>query len=381
MLTTAQPIKFFPAKKDLPSFQVPSELRLNDLMVYLKTTETCQLNCDHCFTNGTNGRRIFFDPGMTIDWFHRLHAVSPTITGGSVAFHGGEPMLAPIADMERVWKECKDLWPNLWWTTTTNLVYTLDDEKRDFFKRAFTHGISTSWDKGIRFANQRQEDLWLKNVRILKEDGHKVTLMVSLSKSVLEIPVEEFLQWVIDLGIDYLHLERITPNGNAISNSHIMPTNSELDVWFVKLWEATLKMKTYDKFMNLFIDGILSSYVTAAHSGCRCRSCEKKIFTLNADGTIGGCPNAAVDNTFGHITNDIVDLLTSPGRVENIVCESQRNPLCYSCDVYDICNGDCHQLAWEGDLCASPKSLMRHLKENNDVQLYREVLGTFVAGE
>lgn len=360
---------------------LPEGVQLRDLMVYLKTTETCQLNCDHCFTNGTNGRKIYFDPGRTIDWFHRMHEVSPHVQTGSIAFHGGEPMLAPIADMRRVWSECKDLWPSLWWSTTTNLVYNLDDEKRAFFKEAFSHGLATSWDKGIRFANQKQEDLWAKNVRTLKDDGHQITMMISLSKSVLDIPIRDFLSWIEDTGIDYLQLERITPNGNALLNPGIVPTNVELDEWFLKLWETSVATGAHFKFDNLFFNGILSSYVNMTHSGCRCRSCEKKIFTVNADGTIGGCPNSAVDNTFGHINDDIISLLMAPGRVENIVCESERNPLCYSCDVYDICNGDCHQLAWEGDICASPKSLMRQLKQQNNMTLYREVLGTFVGGE
>lgn len=376
------PVTFFPRKRQAVSEgALPEGLQLRDLMIYLKTTETCQLNCEHCFTNGTNGRKIYFDPDRTIDWFHRMHQASPNVTGGSVAFHGGEPMLAPIADMRKVWSQCKDLWPTVWWSTTTNLVYTLDDEKRQFFKEAFTEGIATSWDKGIRFANEKQEQLWAKNVRTLKDDGHKVTLMISLSKSIVDMDPEQFLLWIEDTGIDYLHLERITPNGNAVRNPQIMPSNVELDAWFVKLWDASLKLGTHKKFANLFFNGILSSFVLMAHSGCRCRSCEKKIFTINADGTIGGCPNSAVDNTFGRIEDNIIDLLTSPGRVENIVCETQRNPLCYSCDVYDICNGDCHQLAWEGDVCASPKSLMRRLKAEQDLTTYRSVLGTFVGGE
>lgn len=290
-------------------------------------------------------------------------------------------MLAPVADMRHVWSECKDLWSNVWWTTTTNLVYKLDDEKREFFKEAFTQGISTSWDKGIRFGNQAQEDLWAKNVRTLLDDGHKVTMMVSLSKSVLEMNPEDFLLWVADTGIHYLHLERITTNGNATLNSHIIPSNQQLDEWFLKLWDVSVKLNMHEKFDNLFFNSLLSSYVTSTHSGCRCRGCEQKIFTLNADGTIGGCPNSAVDNTFGHISNDIVDLLMSPGRIENIACESSRNPLCYTCDVYDICNGDCHQLSWQGDVCASPKSLMREFKQQNNMDLYRTVLGTYVGEE
>lgn len=379
-LTTA-PITFFPRKTQPKEGELPPGLQLRDLMIYIKTTETCQLNCDHCFTNGTNGRKIYFDPDRTIDWLKRLKAAAPSLTGGSIAFHGGEPMLAPIADLRRVWAECKDLWSNVWWSTTTNLVYTLDDEKRAFFKEAFTHGIATSWDKGIRFANQKQEDLWHKNVQLLQEDGHQITVMVSLSKSVLAMPVEEFLDWFISLNVPYLHLERITPNGNARLHDDLIPTNAELDDWFMNLWNASLKVSAHHKFANLFFNSILSSFVNTSHSGCRCRSCEKKIFTVNADGAIGGCPNSAVDNTFGTIDDSIYHLLTAPGRIDNIICESERNPVCYTCDVYDVCNGDCHQLAWDGDVCASPKQLMRHIKQQNNINLYREVLDTFVGGE
>ena len=34
---------------------------MKDLMIYLKTTETCNLNCAHCFTSGVNGRKIYFN--------------------------------------------------------------------------------------------------------------------------------------------------------------------------------------------------------------------------------------------------------------------------------------------------------------------------------
>lgn len=381
-MVSTSPIKFYKTNKGAVTAPlIHSTPLLTELMAYVKTTETCQLNCDHCFTNGINGKKIYFDPIKTIDWFHRLHDVCPTLNGGSIAFHGGEPMLAPVADLRKTWLACKDLWPNVWWTITTNLVFNLDDEKRAFFKEAFTDGISTSWDKDIRFANEKQEELWNKNVKTLIEDGHKITLMISLSKSVVDMPVEELLNWVKSLGVQYLHLERITPSGNATRNPDIMPSNAELDAWFVDLWDAMLRLETYKHFDTLFINGILSSLVSNAHSGCRCRSCEKKIFTINADGTIGGCPNSAVDNTFGTISDDIVSMINSEGRQNNIVCESQRNPLCYTCEVYDVCNGDCHQLAWEGDVCASPKTLMARLKDEGNTTLYRDILNGYIGAE
>ena len=46
--------------------------------------------------------------------------------------------------------------------------------------------------------------------------------------------------------------------------------------------------------------------------GTFCRDCEQKIFTVNADGTISGCPNAAPEFQFGHINDDIKTLINSP---------------------------------------------------------------------
>jgi MoaA/NifB/PqqE/SkfB family radical SAM enzyme len=39
---------------------------------YLKTTETCQLNCKHCFTNGINGKKIYFNHNKTVDFIKRF---------------------------------------------------------------------------------------------------------------------------------------------------------------------------------------------------------------------------------------------------------------------------------------------------------------------
>lgn len=54
-------------------------------MVYLKTTETCQLNCSHCFTNGINGKKGWFDPVATVDFFKRYKEVFPVLSVAALA--------------------------------------------------------------------------------------------------------------------------------------------------------------------------------------------------------------------------------------------------------------------------------------------------------
>lgn len=375
-------------------FKTNSDITLPEqLMFYLKTTETCQLNCDHCFTNGKNGKKGFFDIKLVKEFFKEIHDINP-LQAGNIAFHGGEPMLANVADMIEVHDYIREILPNIWWSITTNLTYKLTDEIKAMFKHCFMEtGIGTSYDYGIRFETPRQEQLWRDNLQWLIDEQFNVTLMVSVTNDLVEKDPIEFLEFVKSLKVSYLHIERITPNGNALLNSSLFPSNKELNVWFDKLWNATLDGEYYEFFSNEFFSSILSSAVQSSHSGCRCRECEQKIFTLNADGTVGGCPNSAPENHFGHISEGFKNLYLSTARGCNINQEITRALPCWSCEVFDICNGDCHQLKWqnengdivevpvEGDICAAPKSLMKSIKQNYNYDLYTTILGDFLGNE
>jgi len=354
----------------------------SNIMIYLKTTETCQLNCKHCFTSGSNGRKIYFNKDKVIDWYKRLSETLPYIKGGHTAFHGGEPFLVNPKEMMYVYEKCKDFFPDMWWSCTTNLVYPLTDDKLNLISKAFNNNISTSWDSGIRFATKEQENLWEKNVRTLTSiPDFNLTVQISLSRSIMELEPDYLVQKFIDLGVNHLHIERISLDGNAKKNLDILPHNKEQDEWFIRLWESYIKNNNYKKINIAFFESLLTSIVYNTHSGCRCRSCEKKIFTLNADGSIGGCPNSAVRNPFGHIDDDIHKLILSPGRMCNISDETNRNEKCLSCEVFNICNGDCHQLSWDGEYCPAPKTLMKKLKLDNNLELYRDILGDFIGQE
>lgn len=354
----------------------------NDLIVYLKTTDTCQLDCKHCFTNGINGKKGWFDAPRTIRFFERLKEYRPHCDNGHIIFHGGEPMLAPLESMYEVWNGTKDLWPNIWWSIQTNLTYPLTDEKAEFFRKVCPTGIGTSWDKNIRWTTDKQEAVWEDNVRQLTSDGHDVTCIVCLTSEVVNnVEPIRLIEHLAGLGIQHVNFERLTSNGTILRFLDLLPGNANLDRWFLKLWKQSVEHKTYEYIENTFFNSILSPLVYRTHSGCRCRECEQKVLTINADGTVGGCPNTAVEKTYGTIDDDIKELMTSEDRMCNIVSEVIRPPACWACPVYDICNGDCHQLVWEGDICAAPKFLMTYLKQQNDTEMYKKFLGDFVGQE
>lgn len=341
---------------------------MSNILIYLKTTETCNLNCRHCFTSGSNGAKIYWDHVKVSDWLHRLREARSDATQVHLEFHGGEPFLADLSSMQYAYDNCRDLWPNMSWGVTTNLVFKLDQDKIDFIKGPLGSHIGTSWDPDIRFANPKQYDLWRKNVATLIEQGVTVKLFISVTTGTIAIEPIDLLEWVRDLGVTSLALERLTMNGSAKQNLDIFPSNLEQDAWFLKMHRQSEQHGARDWFDNEFLETIYSKFeqgVSAA--GTFCRDCEEKLFTLNADGTIAGCPNSAPEQAFGNIDMTMPELLYSPQRLENIACERSRDPRCYECPVFSKCGGDCHQLEWEEEICGAPKSLMQLLSGINTV--------------
>lgn len=334
-----------------------------NLMFYLKTTETCNLNCKHCFTSGTKGAKIYWNTEKVVDWINRF---SPTIKEGDTLhceFHGGEPFLVPVSQMIEVID--KSNVPMASWGITSNLTFKMYQEHIDFIVNQLGGRVGTSWDPDIRFTSPKQYDLWRKNVETLVDLGVTVKLFVSVTKSTIAIEPIELLEWVRDLGVKEMSLERLTHNGNANEHPEIFPSNIEQDQWFLKMHHQIIEHDARHWFENEFMESVYSKFEhNFRSSGTFCRDCEEKLFTINADGSIAGCPNSAPEDYFGHIDDDIQELLTNPKRINNITCERSRNPNCYSCPVFMYCGGDCHQLAWQDDICGAPKSLMTHLMDN-----------------
>lgn len=347
-----------------------------NVQIYVKTTETCNLNCSHCFTSGSSGAKIFFKPKETAEFIKKLVS-KYSLESLHLVLHGGEPMLAPVENLYTFYSLTQSLPIPVSYGLQTNLVYSLTESRLNFLNEVFQFsGIGTSWDHNIRFgsnsnyeeeATSNQLKLWEHNVRKLVKEGHSITLMVCLNQDILnKYEPKQIIEYASELGIEYILFERITGNGNALKNPNIFPRNKDLDAWFLKMYEQTIKHKLYLKIKNMFLNEIATSFLKKEHIGNKCRNCEQSLITINADGTVSGCPNSATQVKWGHISNPLDSLIKSTCRMAAVCAELTRNTVCSTCPVNDICNGDCYKLPWEEDICAAPKSLMMFLKNNNE---------------
>jgi len=353
----------------------------HNLQIYLKTTETCNLNCKHCFTSGSQGQKVFFNPNKTLAFIEDLVELN-SVQSLRVVFHGGEPLLASIKDLEDTAHRLKQMSKVTSLGIQTNLALDLSPRHFDFLNRYFLEfGIGTSWDADLRFGDLKKGrkplllQKWEENVRTLVKKGHNLTLMVCLSSYLIQnYDPQQIISYAISLGFKNILFERITSDGHAEDNSSIFPDNRDLDNWLHQMLNQTLELKLYEKINNMFLSEMSRSFLTTTHSGNRCRSCEQQILTINASGTVSGCPNSATTHLYGHISDGLNKILHSPKRINSICKEKKRHDLCQACDVRDICNGDCYKLPWQGEVCAAPKSIMRQMATDQNYEDYEMLI-------
>lgn len=332
--------------------------------VYLKTTDTCNLNCSHCFTNGNNPDRYFWNVDKTKDWITRFMEALPEHDTVYFEFHGGEPMLAPLEQLVEVRDFIRTFGPRAGIGITTNLVYKLVPEMIDFFTSL--DGFGTSWDPDIRFENDGQYKLWLNNlhkvVSFRKLIKKSITLHVSVSRKLTEMPQGELLKFYRNLEVTQVLFDRVTLDGNAKKYHTLFPSNQEINNWYLKMHEATTRLNARSWFRNSALEDVYAKFENGNTAcGTFCRDCEERLFTLSANGNIGGCPNSAAELSFGTIDQSIEELFLSSKRLDVMAEERTRNSKCFECPVFSYCGSDCHQLAWDGDICASPRELMKEL--------------------
>jgi radical SAM protein with 4Fe4S-binding SPASM domain len=317
---------------------------------YIKTTETCNLNCSHCFTSGKNGRKIYFNPVTTAAFVNNF-----TDEEVHIDYHGGEPFLAPLEDMRTFYKLVSAKNKKASFGVTTNLTFKLTEDKISFIQNELSSRIATSWDEGIRWANTKQYDLWKNNVRKLISLGVTVKVFVSMNVQLMKREPLDVLNIFRELGIREVAFERLTHDGSAERNPHIFPTNGQIDDW---IWEMH-KVNDREWFDNNLLESVYTKFEDGdIRSSTFCRKCEKIIFTVNADGTIAGCPNSAPSSHYAHVSDDISSILNHDKRSCMIAAEAHIDPRCISCKVFGECGGDCYKLEWDETHCPAPKKLM-----------------------
>ncbi len=331
--------------------------------IYVKTTGTCNLDCKHCFTNGKNGDKTQFDPVATSVWMKDYMSKHPKDTHYHMEFHGGEPFLVPLEKLKLYADHFVDH-PNVSMCANSNLTFKITDAHVDFIKNYFNYTIGTSWDHWIRWSNQKQFNLWKDNLEYLHSHDIFISLKVSVSRELLKMTPDWFIDQIESFAVGEVSLERLTVDGNAEVNDSIFPDNEEQDNWYLALYHRYKERKP--KFAISTLDIIEAKLKeNRVKVDTNCRNCEQNLVTINSDGSLSGCPNSAARLHHAKMDDGVEVFLGSEGRIEQIAEELSWEDNCLSCDVFDLCGGDCHRLPWQNGRCGGLKNTLRYLSGRN----------------
>ena len=331
--------------------------------IYIKTTESCQLHCQHCYIGDNRKKTAFFDEEATIAWIQSyLNKKGLAQKDILFSFHGGEPFLCPLDKLEKV---C-NAFPEASFDATTNLVYPADtmtvidsfitknlrssEDRKPFVK--------TSWDYDIRFKSKEQELLFWNNFKMLQDRGVRIEIITCLTSLLIkEMSPEEYLSMMAAHQVKSVNFERLTANTTTCKS--LIPDYRKQEDWLLRCYE--IWQKQYSHIEIEFFRNMVSA-AKGVFTSCRGRTCMLDVITINADGSYGGCPNSAISQPFGDIHGDYRE-----ERHKHLIeCEKSRNLSCLTCDLFKVCNGDCHQLTWQNGICPEPKKLLRRII--NDVE-------------
>lgn len=318
-------------------------------LVYVRLTEACNMNCDHCFIPA-NPKKMSLEDCKNI----------PKIVSGFtkkgdriiLQWHGGEPTLFGSSRFEKVlsYLETEMQDRKVMHGIQTNLAnYT--GEWGDIYKRYFDSRIGVSWDYKIRHARGESfDDMFLRQVSRLNEDGVGFDLTITTSRPFYEWVMSDpsaFFDFIETIRPKSVHLEKITKTGNARLN-----------------WDSVgLNNKQYSELLSLiyiysinwmggvksWFDGIspLSDYesdIKAMASGekldlrgCTSGVCDTRFHTIDSNGYKFGCTaiNSEVDNSSA---TTVVNLI-SPDQLRDI--RNERVLSCDGCNFTPICNTGC----------------------------------------
>jgi radical SAM protein with 4Fe4S-binding SPASM domain len=313
------------------------------MIVFIKPVEACNLKCLHCY-NCANSNSIDFKAlGSFLSCVNREQPKSFFV------LHGGEPLLA---DTDKTLDLVKGF-PDNPWRITTNLTMPLTRGRMEII--SLMDEVRTSFDIGIRFGTLHNLMMWKHNMQELVANGINVYVNICFTKQLLKKDPRKLMDMMHHLHIKTLSFERICKAGRAAEGVDFIPSYEDVDEWLCKLYQVAKDFKDVKvrEFENIAF-GIMKEY-----NYYRGKECCIATLTVNADGTIGRCPNDAQVSVYGNMKEP------EKAIAAKMCAGCQRvKTECLSCNSFEDCQGGCPAAEWQGSSCPYPKKLSQLIKED-----------------
>ena len=336
-------------------------------VVYLRVVRGCNLNCTHCFTLGNRDAFRLADLGE-IELFLTTLRERLDTRQNVFYIHGGEPFLAPKAYLAQVNALIRRIFAGRRFDIIpqTNLMYPVDAAFADFLKREYAGQIGVSWDPGIRFETgspRLGEELFFRNFRFLADAGIEMAVAITVQRHLLKTdPLEVVRRLDGAKSVDFEFLTFFDEKTRDLRVSNV-----EWSRYFASIVRHYAENRTSWALPQ--VDLFTKSFVENKIYQCKCNCCRHRTFTMNADATVGLCP----DETYIRPLSTVREMAANwpafaakalGDHVEQLATPLQ--PLCTGCEFFDVCGGNCEAHLFNENEAECPLSLaaLRYQREH-----------------
>lgn len=321
------------------------------MVLYLKMTDECNISCTHCY-NETKCNPVPLND--MISFVDRWDEAYPDTF---YVFHGGEPFIRDIEDLIELSKHMKTF------RITSNMTIPLSPRHIEFLKSCRV--ITTSFDIGIRFGNMRNLNRWIHNMKRFNQLDIPIQMTICLTDHMMKISPEKFVRFMSRLPVATVNFEYITYTGKWCQIKNIIPKHADVDQWLLKLYQY---MESHHISREQFM--VLNHYQLVAlyyrnYAQTRCLDCCKRMFTMNPDGTISGCPDTAGRISIGNIYQPMDEIQSSIANYVNSKEVALPRKECMSCSYFTYCNGGCRSIPFDETGCSFPKETFKYINRSH----------------
>lgn len=311
--------------------------------ILVKPTMKCNSNCEYCYEKEIREQGKYFD--------YDLNAIEETIKRlheklkANVCFHGGEFLILPKKDAERLLKFGFDLAGKTSIQTNGLLV---DDDIIEMFKKYKTSvGVSIDGPDELNLGRWREKNRErtkqvIKNIYRMRVKDLSVGLIVVVTRHNCLPPQRQKLkEFILDMQQVGCNSGRLNP---VLGDGDFVPSAKEFIDFYSDMCDFVLSSQKLQ--WQPFRD-IVNNFKGSKHSTCLYHQCDY-FWTKSAHVVLGDGSNRSCMKTIQG-GNPLQGNKPTGIRYELLFGTPQENGGCKGCKYWTICGGLCPAEGIDGD--------------------------------
>lgn len=302
---------------------------------------TCNLSCKYCYQTALRIKQ------KNIKYDLKEMLQSAKLAGGQLSIFGGEPLLIPIYDLERIFKIGLSLHGKN--SLQTNGLLIGDEHLRMFKQYKVGVGVSIDGPDGLnRFrCNEEATDKIITNIERMRELDIPVSVIVTLHKANSLENLSRFKVWGLwleSIGIPNINVHMLESDFPAAKECQLSEDESKIAFVDLAEWLERFPKLIWQPFRD--VEAALRG--NKSNALCLWNNCDPlataAVTGIEADGSISGC---------GRIAKDGINWskAKTPGyeRYISLYQTDQDKGGCRDCRFFLACGGCCPGEAIDGD--------------------------------